>query len=274
LDISRFVCPPGWEWIGEWAPVIDGNTDAQGWRYNRAFTLGSKGFHPGEEALDFVRTRKLFRQRRCVVPYARHPTTPNVRSPHISGGHRGGSAILSPKLGDGKTDVLHLEEKVEELSFDAHPAKGSPHHQLFGSHRALNVTDEPLPIDTEEKEQLRLVYVDIIAGRKIPKKDFLGLSDPFCIVHVAGNDNQTQFTAAIQNTTEPVWKETHWFNVSKDDKLIVDCYDEDPVGKDFIGSVSFDLADVFSGKIKPKDPQWYQLKEKGKDAGEVQIAFS
>ena len=34
LDISRYVCPPGWEWAGEWAPIVQQpDTDPDGWRY-------------------------------------------------------------------------------------------------------------------------------------------------------------------------------------------------------------------------------------------------
>lgn len=232
FDISRFVCPPGWEWASDWTPVVDDNTDKQGWRYNKTFTLGSTGFHPHEEGLDFIRTRKLIRKRRYTAPAGANLKQQALQSSH---GHR------------GVDDAIVSKEGKKYVFADAH---AHPNLKNF------------------------LVYVEVNSGRKIPSKDLIGLSDPFCILHLAGSDPQTQTTATINDTKEPVWKEIHWFNVNKDDRLIIDCYDEDPVGRDFIGSVTIDIGDVLSGKIKPKDPQWYPLRDKGKPAGDVQLAFS
>lgn len=247
MDISRFVCPPGWEWVGDWAPAVDSHTDAEGWTYNKSFTFGNSGFHPGEEAMDWVRTRKLIRKRK-YLGFANVQHSPAHHAPRLAGGfggHRGsgGDAPASPHPEYHSGD---LQRHLSGLSLGG--SAGTDGHHL--------------------------IFVDVISGRKIPKMDLVGLSDPFCILRLVGNDGQNQHTNTIQNTTEPVWKETHWFNVTKDDKLIVDCYDEDPVGKDFIGSFTIPLEDVLSGKIKHKDAQWYQLKNKGKDAGEIQLSFS
>lgn len=38
LDISRYVCPPGWEWVDEWTPVVQ-DSDNDGWRYNFLATI-------------------------------------------------------------------------------------------------------------------------------------------------------------------------------------------------------------------------------------------
>jgi len=232
MDISRFVCPPGWEWVGDWEPVIDpAKTDKQGWRYNKSFTLGSKDFHPAEGALDFVRTRKMIRRRRYLGDTG---ATLKMKALQIGHGHRGVDDAIVSK--EGKKYSFH----------DSHKSN------------LPNV----------------LLYVDVIGGRNIPSKDLVGLSDPFCITHLAGSDPQTQQTETIDNTKEPVWKEVHWFNVNTEDRLIIDCFDEDPVGQDFIGSFSIDVGEVLSGKIKLKDPQWYPLRDKGKPAGEIQLAFS
>lgn len=194
MDISRFACPAGWEWVGEWAPVnTSGNSD--GWRYSKMFSFGGKNYHDNEETFDMVRTRKLFRQRKYI------------------GNHS------------------HDNSKT-------------------------------------------LLYVDLVAGRKIPKKDLVGESDPFCILRLANDDSQEQYSETVQNSRDPVWKETHWFRVNKDDKLVIDCYDSDPVGKDFIGSKIFNVSEFFNGSIKPNEQVWYPLKDrKDRDAGEVQLSF-
>jgi len=196
LDISRYVCPPGWTWTTEWTPVVNSDTDQDGWRYAKSFTNGSANYHAKEETFDLVRTRRLKRLRKFV-------------------------GIPEPSSNE--------------------------HH---------------------------LVYVDLVAGRKIPSKDLVGQSDPFCILRLAKDDNQEQYSETIQDESAPVWKEVHWFRATKGDSLIIDCYDSDPVGRDFIGSKTFPLAEVFNGSIKQKDPQWYMLTSKsGKPAGELQLGF-
>eukprot|EP00026_Physarum_polycephalum_P004447 Phypoly_transcript_04466.p1 GENE.Phypoly_transcript_04466~~Phypoly_transcript_04466.p1 ORF type:complete len:692 (+),score=114.89 Phypoly_transcript_04466:68-2143(+) len=196
LDISRFVCPPGWEWTTDWTPVLHSETDSEGWRYAKSFSYGNAKYHAKEETFDLVRTRKLRRFRKFI------------EKPQLTG------------------LALHL------------------------------------------------IYVDLIAGRKIPSKDLVGQSDPFCILRLAKDDNQEQYSETIQDESAPVWKEVHWFRATPQDNIIIDCYDSDPVGKDFIGSVTVKLSDVFSGSIKQKEHQWYQLTAKnGKPAGELQLGF-
>jgi sterol 3beta-glucosyltransferase len=195
MDISRYVCPPGWEWVDEWTPVVQ-DSDPDGWRYAKSFTYGNANYHAKEETFDLVRTRRLRRHRK----YVGKPETP--------------------------TGERHL------------------------------------------------IYVELISGRKLPSKDMVGQSDPFCVLRLASDDNQEQYSEAIENDSAPVWKEVHWFRATKNDNLIVDCYDQDPVGKDFIGSKTIPFIDVFSGKIKQKEAQWYSLSSKtGKPAGELQLSF-
>jgi sterol 3beta-glucosyltransferase len=195
-DISRFVCPPGWEWQGEWTPIIS-DSDNDGWRYAKSFSFGTAGYHAHEETFDLIRTRKLIRMRKFVE------------------------------------------------------------------------------IKQHTSSERTLVYVDLIAGRRLPSKDLVGESDPFCILRLSGEDSQEQCSETIQNDNAPTWKEIHWFRATKNDTLIIDCYDSDAVGRDFIGAKTIPLSDVLSGTIKPKDPQWYPLSTRsGKPAGEIQLAFS
>jgi len=194
LDITRFVCPPGWAWQGEWEPVTEG-ADSDGWRYAESFTFGNAKYHGQQQSNDQVRTRKLIRKRK------------------------------------------YIDKKAHD-------------------------------------DRRNLVFVELVAGKKIPKMDLVGESDPFCILRLANDDSQNQQSEAIQDNANPVWKETHWFMVTPEDKLIVDCYDEDTVGKDFIGTKTISFADVFNGTIKQGEQVWYGLtNKKGKPAGEIQLGF-
>lgn len=39
-----------------------------------------------------------------------------------------------------------------------------------------------------------LIFVDLVAGRKIPKKDIVGESDPFCVLRLVNDDSQEQYS--------------------------------------------------------------------------------
>lgn len=39
-----------------------------------------------------------------------------------------------------------------------------------------------------------LLFIELVEGRKIPKKDLVGQSDPFCILRLVNDDSQEQYS--------------------------------------------------------------------------------
>merc|ERR1712100_916847 len=84
----------------------------------------------------------------------------------------------------------------------------------------------------------------VVSGTKLVAKDRNGKSDPFVIVRhtkqkLLGNGTETVKagkTPTIQKTLEPVWKSMLVLMVdSKSDTLCFEVWDEDKLGKDFMG---------------------------------------
>ena len=96
----------------------------------------------------------------------------------------------------------------------------------------------------------------------------MGKSDPYALL---SHGNQKFKTNTAKNTQNPKWNYEADFNVPDqgDDRIKVDIYDSDRIGKDKpLGSAYFDVDEVMSKGIVP--PGWYPLK--GAKSGEVLMA--
>eukprot|EP01112_Ceratiomyxa_fruticulosa_P019037 TRINITY_DN6167_c0_g1_i1.p1 TRINITY_DN6167_c0_g1~~TRINITY_DN6167_c0_g1_i1.p1 ORF type:complete len:704 (-),score=129.97 TRINITY_DN6167_c0_g1_i1:139-2250(-) len=132
---------------------------------------------------------------------------------------------------------------------------------------------DSIPVPATSKQ---LVYVDILEGKELPNLDVIGQSDPFCVLRVEGRDDICKQITSVKNgTLNPVWKETLWAQVNPNDEIVVDCWDQDPVGKDFIGNVRFKANDLLLNEIG-KEGKFYPLQNpKLKNgAGQIKLAFT
>jgi Ca2+-dependent lipid-binding protein len=75
-----------------------------------------------------------------------------------------------------------------------------------------------LPIVPDRMAATPVIHIRVIEGRKIPSTDFVGKSDPYCLLQLSSG-NQICRTKVKDNSSEPVWNEDFSFavhDVSKD----------------------------------------------------------
>ena len=115
-------------------------------------------------------------------------------------------------------------------------AAGDPAREL---ERIAAAVQEYEPVRLQQAE----VELTVVEARGIAAMDPNGLSDPYCVVHCAGNKTQTR---CIPKTLRPKWHETFTFAVSRAAaQLQVDVYDRDFLGgDDFLGVVMLPLAQL------------------------------
>lgn len=105
------------------------------------------------------------------------------------------------------------------------------------------VVPRPLPRPVILKTSLlRMSYVDkifgtVVSAADLPNREMLGLSDPFCIVRavmLSGKVQEIHRTSVIQNSLQPIWRETFQASFSEQDQpllLLFDLWDEDDANK-------------------------------------------
>ena len=109
------------------------------------------------------------------------------------------------------------------------------------------------------------IHVSLIEAKDLSKTDMIGKSDPYAII---SHGNQKFKTNTVKNSQNPKWNYDADFNVPDqgDDRIKVDIFDSDRIGKDKpLGSAFLDVDEVMSKGIMP--PAWYPLK--GTKSGEV-----
>ena len=100
--------------------------------------------------------------------------------------------------------------------------------------------------------------VTLIEAKDLAKTDMIGKSDPYAII---SHGNQKFKTNTVKNSQNPKWNYDADINVpdQNDDRIKVDIFDSDRIGKDKpLGSAYFDVDEVISKGIIP--PAWYPLK--------------
>lgn len=111
------------------------------------------------------------------------------------------------------------------------------------------------------KEALSQMNLSIflIEAADVPKADWIGLSDPYCILSVSGNP-ETQKSKYIDNTKTPKWNESFTFFIEDDQKsLTILLMDKDiyPKSDDLIASIEIPISSFPPNKEIEK---WYTLK--------------
>eukprot|EP01102_Stenamoeba_stenopodia_P010751 TRINITY_DN3266_c0_g1_i1.p1 TRINITY_DN3266_c0_g1~~TRINITY_DN3266_c0_g1_i1.p1 ORF type:complete len:727 (-),score=146.31 TRINITY_DN3266_c0_g1_i1:37-2217(-) len=115
--------------------------------------------------------------------------------------------------------------------------------------------------------------VKVIEGRNLPAADFNGLSDPYCVVTIFGEEFKTKVK---KKTLNPTWEETfvHTTNgIPKEgDSVSILVYDHDLIGKPtFLGQIIIPSSD-----LKAPSDKWYPLeagKGKKKVKGDIHIVI-
>ncbi|WOL15637.1 hypothetical protein Cni_G24418 [Canna indica] len=125
-------------------------------------------------------------------------------------------------------------------------------------------------------EQMRFLYVNVVKARDLPTMDLTGSLDPYVEVKL-GNYKGT--TKHLEKNPNPVWNQVFAFSRDRIQASQVEVVvkDKDLVKDDFVGRLSFDLAEV-PLRVPPDSPlapQWYRLEDKKGDKvpkGELMLA--
>jgi len=84
--------------------------------------------------------------------------------------------------------------------------------------------------------------VTIIDAKDLPIRDFMGTSDPYCILYLGGHKVKTP---TIKNSLNPKWDFSVIFHCSSKDNLIIECWDWDRFTRnDFIGQTQLPISSL------------------------------
>ncbi len=89
-----------------------------------------------------------------------------------------------------------------------------------------------------------ILLLDLIKARNLVKADMIGKSDPYAVLKFGKQKDKTNI---IKNTVDPQWDHHAEFKVPESgaDKLIVEVFDADKIGKDkSLGKVELDIDDL------------------------------
>ncbi|GAU11903.1 hypothetical protein TSUD_195260 [Trifolium subterraneum] len=99
-----------------------------------------------------------------------------------------------------------------------------------------------------------VLSVTVISAEDLPAVDFMGKSDPFVVLSLKKAETKNK-TRVVNNTLNPVWNQTFDFVVEDGlhDMLLVEVYDHDTFGKDYMGRVILTLTRVIlEGEYKER----------------------
>lgn len=126
-------------------------------------------------------------------------------------------------------------------------------------------------------EQMEYLYVRVVKAKELPGKDVTGSCDPYVEVRVG---NYRGVTKHFEKKSNPEWNLVFAFSQDQLQASHVEIVvkDKDVVVDDFIGRVSFEVADI-PRRVPPDSPlapQWYKLEEKKGEKskkGEIMVAI-
>ena len=160
---------------------------------------------------------------------------------------------------------VHLFNIYEHINECYHPCQFITILFFSGKRKESKIG---VSVNPDTAQNLGKIHISLIEAKDLAKTDIMGKSDPYAIL---SHGNQKFKTNTAKNTQNPKWNYEADFNVPDqgDDRIKVDIYDSDRIGKDKpLGSAYFDVDEVMSRGIVP--PGWYPLK--GAKSGEVLMA--
>jgi len=137
---------------------------------------------------------------------------------------------------------------TEEKAADARPEPQADSSPAAGSNplaESAAENDAPKPA---------VVKVEMISGRGLRNTDWIGESEPYCIVQLAGND-----ASKVQTITSKDYKEPKWNHVAEvsgyraGDSLVFTVKDRDPLKDDILGKATLTQEQVkqgFAGELQ------------------------
>lgn len=101
-----------------------------------------------------------------------------------------------------------------------------------------------------------VLTVTIIAAEELPVMDVMGKADPFVVITLKKTETRNK-TRVLHDTLNPVWNQTFDIVVEDGlhDMLILEVWDHDTFGKNFIGRCIMTLTRVIlEGEVKEGFP--------------------
>lgn len=115
--------------------------------------------------------------------------------------------------------------------------------------RAQSPTRTTGPSGSPTENKALFLRTRVIKGRNLAAKDRGGTSDPYLVVTLGAS---RQSTSAVSKTLNPEWNTTFDLPVSGVPLLEAVCWDKDRFGKDYLGELEIDLADLFPQDTTPQ----------------------
>ena len=184
-------------------------------------------------------------------------------------------------LGQTEIKLQTLEPSWNEdflLRLPPDQGSGDLHLKVFDYDRLSDhdfMADLQLAVGDSEVPQRRGLRVEVVGARDLPRMDLTGANDPYAVVSVA---EESQQTATIDGGgASPEWNENlEWeLLVSGVPPLTVSVFDED-VGSsdDLIGDATLEMFRDHAPDEAWEIDEWVPLERKGKQRGAVQLRIS
>jgi len=161
-----------------------------------------------------------------------------------------------------------LQPKVKQSSQSSTLVKGN----LFLRYRLKDATD---PNDKlEEYQACPLLKLDVIKATGLPKVDFFGKSDPFCVIH--WNGSVIGQTRILHSTCDPEWEDEHFDVPLIGDDMLTSSLSIDVFyrtrfgGSTFLGQVRLDIKSLEDYR-RAKEPVTFALKSKLEGEGPKEV---
>ncbi|XP_028760756.1 synaptotagmin-5 isoform X1 [Neltuma alba] len=130
---------------------------------------------------------------------------------------------------------------------------------LESSAKGIEVPDNENTFAQKRKEVIvrGVLSVTVISAEDLPPADMMGKADPYVVLIMKKTENKNK-TRVVNDNLNPVWNQTFDFVVEDGlhDMLIVEVWDHDTFGKDYMGRCIMTLTRVIlEGEVKDR----YQL---------------
>ncbi|KAL0865468.1 hypothetical protein Bca101_044586 [Brassica carinata] len=112
-----------------------------------------------------------------------------------------------------------------------------------------------------------VLSVTVISAEEIPIQDLMGKADPFVVLSMKKSGAKSK-TRVVNDSLNPVWNQTFDFVVEDGlhDMLVLEVWDHDTFGKDYIGRCILTLTRVI---MEEEYTDWFQLDES--KSGKLQL---
>ncbi|KAJ0245011.1 Synaptotagmin-5 [Hirschfeldia incana] len=132
-----------------------------------------------------------------------------------------------------------------------------------------DATDEVNASSRKRKDVIvrGVLSVTVISAEEIPIQDLMGKADPFVVLSMKKSGAKSK-TRVVNDSLNPVWNQTFDFVVEDGlhDMLVLEVWDHDTFGKDYIGRCILTLTRVI---MEEEYTDWFQLDES--KAGKLQL---